>query len=197
MRTGKNLETVYTFPLAWGSTLLGLNVELGGKRMQGTVIEKEATRKYEKAIEEGDTPVMVERSAAGLYTANLGNLKNGEAVIELEYVQLLRFDQGRIETCIPTTVAPRYGEAHGSSRLAAHETDAVNPLIEYPFILALNIQGVAAKAQMVSPSHKLTFATTEHGVMVSLAKGGFMDRDFVLNLEGLEGQSFALACARM
>ncbi len=194
--TGKNLETVYTFPLAWGSTLLGLNVELGGKRMQGTVIEKkEATRKYEKAIDEGDTPVMVERSAAGLYTANLGNLKDGEeAVIELEYVQLLRFEQGRIRLHIPTTVAPRYGEAHGSSRLAVHETDAVNPLVEYPFTLALNIQGVAAKAQMVSPSHQLTFVKTEHGVTVSLAKGGFMDRDFVLNLEGLEGQSFALAC---
>jgi Ca-activated chloride channel family protein len=194
--TGKNLETVYTFPLAWGSTLLGLNVELGGKRMHGMVIEKkEATRKYEKAIEDGDTPVMVERSAAGLYTANLGNLKDGEeAVIELEYVQLLRFEQGRIRLHIPTTVAPRYGEALGSSRLAVHETDAVNPLVEYPFTLAMNIQGVAAKAQMVSPSHQLTFVKTEHGVMISLTKGGFMDRDFVLNLEGLEGQSFALAC---
>ena len=77
--TGHNLETVYTFPLAWGTTLLGLNVELAGKRMAATVIEKrQATEKYEKAIEEGDTPVMVEKPASGLYTANLGNLKDGE-----------------------------------------------------------------------------------------------------------------------
>lgn len=34
------LETVYTFPLAWGATLLNLAVELNGKRLSGTVIEK-------------------------------------------------------------------------------------------------------------------------------------------------------------
>jgi Ca-activated chloride channel family protein len=65
--TGKNLETVYTFPLAWGATLLGLNVEIAGKRLEATVIEKKkATKKYEKAIDDGDTPVMVEQSASGL-----------------------------------------------------------------------------------------------------------------------------------
>lgn len=38
---------------------------------------------------------MVEHSARGLYSANLGNLKPGEsAVIEIEYAQLLRFEQG-------------------------------------------------------------------------------------------------------
>ena len=123
--TGHNLETVYTFPLAWGATLLGLNVELAGKRMAATVIEKkQATEKYEKAIEDGDTPVMVEKSASGLYTANLGNLKDGEeAVIEIEYAQLLRFEQGRVRLSIPTTIAPRYGDAHGPGGLAPHETD--------------------------------------------------------------------------
>ena len=31
--TGDNLECVYTFPLAWSSVLLGMAVELNGKRM--------------------------------------------------------------------------------------------------------------------------------------------------------------------
>ena len=46
--TGKtNLETVYTFPLPWGATLLGLNAEIGGHRLQGTVLEKkQATERY-------------------------------------------------------------------------------------------------------------------------------------------------------
>ena len=38
--TRDNLECVYTFPLAWGSVLLGMAVELNGKRMTGTVVEK-------------------------------------------------------------------------------------------------------------------------------------------------------------
>ena len=193
--TGHDLETVYTFPLAWGATLLRLNVELAGKRMAATVIEKkQASEKYEKAIEDGDTPVMVERSASGLYTANLGNLKDGdEAVIEIEYAQLLRFEQGRVRLSIPTTLAPRYGDAHGPGNLAAHETDTVNPLVEYPFTLKLYLQGSIARARLVCPSHPVSIAATAHGVTVRLDQGGMLDRDFVLNLEALEGQSFAVS----
>ena len=66
-QTEDTLETVYTFPLAWGASLLNLAVELNGKRLNGTVIEKkQAVKKYEKAIDNGDTPIMVERSGRGL-----------------------------------------------------------------------------------------------------------------------------------
>jgi len=62
-QTEDTLETVYTFPLAGGATLLNLAEELNGKRLNGTVIEKkQAVKKYEKAIDNGDTPIMVERS---------------------------------------------------------------------------------------------------------------------------------------
>ena len=61
--TNQSLETVYTFPLAWGATLLNLAVELNGKRLNGTVIEKkQAVKQYEEAIDNGDSPIMVERS---------------------------------------------------------------------------------------------------------------------------------------
>ncbi|GHU95127.1 hypothetical protein AGMMS49974_05920 [Deltaproteobacteria bacterium] len=57
--TGKNLEMVYTFPLAWGATLMGMDVDIAGKRLQATVIEKKkAHQQYE-----------VEQSTTGLYTA--------------------------------------------------------------------------------------------------------------------------------
>ncbi len=192
--TGKNLETVYTFPLAWGATLLGLNVEIAGKRLQATVIEKKkATKKYEKAINDGDTPVMVEQSASGLYTANLGNLKDKEEVaIEIEYAQLLRFEQGQVRLCIPTVIAPRFGESHQSGGLAVHETDSVNPMAEYPLTLKLDILGQIAKAKLTCPSHKVSTTAIEHGLAVLLESGGMLDRDFILNLEGLAGHSFAV-----
>ena len=111
-----NLETVYIFPVPWGATLLALNAEIAGHRLAGTVLEKkQATERYEQAIDAGDTPIMVEQSAPGLYTANLGNLQPGEeAVIEIEHAQLLRFEQGQIRITIPTAVAPRYGDAQGA-----------------------------------------------------------------------------------
>ena len=192
--TGKNLETVYTFPLAWGATLLGLNVDIAGKRLLATVIEKnKATEKFEKAIDDGDTPVMVEKSASGLYTANLGNLKNKEEVtIEIEYAQLLRFEQGQVRICIPTVIAPRFGESHQSGGLALHETDSVNPMAEYPLTLQLDILGNIAKARLTCPSHRVSITAIENGLAVLLESGGMLDRDFILNLEGLAGQSYAV-----
>jgi len=120
--TGDNLEAVYTFPLAPGATLLGMAVQVGERRLEGVVIEKkEATERYEKAIDEGDMPVMVEKSSKGLYTANLGNLKDGESVtIEIESAQLLRVAQGQIRLQIPTVIGERFGDAYTTGGLAPH-----------------------------------------------------------------------------
>ncbi len=191
--TGKtNLEAVYTFPLPYGATLLGLNAEIDGHRLQGTVLEKkQATQRYEKAIDDGDTPVMVERSDSGLYTANLGNLQAGEtAVIEIEYAQLLRFEQGQIRITVPTTVAPRYGDSHKSGGLAAHEGVEANLLVEYPLTVKITLTGEMAQAAVQSPSHAVALSRENDAMVVKLADGAFLDRDFVLLLQGLQGKSF-------
>ena len=200
--TGRLIETVYTFPLAHGASLMGLSVTLGDKRLSGAVIEKqEATQRYEQAIDEGDTPVLVEQSSPGLYTANLGNLKDGEeATIELEYAQLLRFEQGGLRLSIPTVVAPRYGDAHAEGGLAPHESTAADWQARYPFTLSLDIAGPAAQVRLSSPSHRIEVQPVpdkgtpgqSQTVRVTLGQGGWLDRDFVLRLDGLEGQAFCV-----
>ena len=68
----QNLETTYTFPLAFGAVLTGLSVSLNGKRRVGVVSAKaEGRRQYEAAIESGDAPVLVERQREGTYTVSL------------------------------------------------------------------------------------------------------------------------------
>ena len=187
-----NLEAVYTFPLPWSATLLGLNAEIDGHRLQGTVLErKEATERYEKAIDEGDTPIMVERSARGLYTANLGNLKPGEsAVIEIVYAQLLRFEQDQIRITVPTTAAPRYGDEHQTGGLAPHESVEASLLVEYALTVKITLTGEMALAGVQCPSHTVVTAHHEDALVVTLEQGAFLDRDFVLLLQGLQGKSF-------
>ena len=189
------LETVYTFPLAWGATLLNLAVELNGKRLSGTVIEKKkAVKQYEEAIDNGDTPIMVERSGRGLYTVNLGNLLPGEtAVIEIEYAQLLNLEADRIRLNIPTTIAPRYGDQHKQGGLQPHQTAAANGLVEYGFFMTLDIQGTAAKGMVSSPTHPIKTTKSFDGINVQLGKQTYLDRDFVLLIEDLEGESFCIA----
>ena len=48
--TDETIEATYTFPLGWGTQLMGLAVELNGKRMEAmALLKKQAEKKYEKA----------------------------------------------------------------------------------------------------------------------------------------------------
>lgn len=193
----RSLETVYTFPLAHGATLLGLDVKLGDQRLSGQVMPKpQASARYEQAIDMGDMPVLVEQSAPGLYTANLGNLQPGdEAVIELQYAQLLRFEQGRVRLSVPTVVAPRYGDAQRQGGLAPHESVKADALAAYPFTLQFDLLGQLATGRISCPSHIIQTQALAKGLRVNLARSGWLDRDFVLLVEGLEGCSFVTSAA--
>ena len=69
--TDDTIEATYTFPAGWGANLLGFSVTLNGKHMQAIALaKKKAEENYEKAITDGDTPVMLEKSPLGLYTAS-------------------------------------------------------------------------------------------------------------------------------
>jgi Ca-activated chloride channel homolog len=196
-----DIETTYTFPVAHGAVLTGLSVDLNGKRMNATALPKaKAQERYEDAIEEGDTPVMVTSSGPGLYTADMGNLKPGEtAVIEMQLTQALRLEMGRIRLSMPTVIGGRYGDAHQQGGLAAHHTAHTLPTAAYDFDLSLTLRGVLAKAQASSPTHTVSIteegSATEPMSVVRLADAATLDRDFILLLEGLSNQAFASACA--
>lgn len=193
----ENMEVIYTFPLAWGAVLLGLEATIGGKRMAGQVLAREEAReRYEDAVEKGDAPVMVEKTASGAFSASLGSLKPGEeATIELTYAQLLSFDQGRVRVVIPTTIAPRYGDAVLQGALTPDQAVAPGLFNEHRFSLSITLRGSVAHAYIASPTHSI--AQQRHGdeVTVSFQNRSWLDRDFVLLLEKLEGRSFAVAGA--
>lgn len=192
--TDKTLETVYTFPLAWGAVLLGLNVEIADQRLSGLVVErKEAEHSYEEAVADGDSPILLEQSSDGLFTVNLGNLKPGEkAVIEYRYAQLLHYEHNRIRVSVPTTIAPRYGDAAHQGGIRPHEAVEADPLVEYPLDLTLTLAGDLARGAVQSPSHQISTRCEKDKLIVSLVKNAYLDRDFVLTVDGLVGRSLAM-----
>lgn len=191
--TDNILETVYTFPLAWGAVLLGLSVEIAGKRLTGVVMErKEAEHRYEEAVSDGDSPILLEQSSDGLFTVNFGNLKPGEEmVIEYQYAQLLNYEQNRIRVSVPTTIAPRYGDAERQGGIRPHEAVDADPLVEYPLELTLTLTGDLAKGTVQSPSHSISTRCENGQLVVALARNAYLDRDFVLTVDGLAGRSLA------
>lgn len=193
--TGNALEIIYTFPIAWDTTLLGMKATIGGKSLVASVAKKaEAEKKYEDAVETGNAAIMVQESSPGLYTANLGNIKPGETVvIEIECAKLLTFDQGQIRLAIPTVIGKRYGDPHCIGGLAAHESDVVDPDARYPFTLSLRLLGAVAEAVVTCPTHNVEMRRIENGLAVELESDAWLDRDFVLLIKGAGPDSHALA----
>ena len=189
-----NVECVYTFPLGWQSVLLGMRVELNGKSMTGTVKPKKvAEAQYEEAISSGDLPVMLERSGKDLYTANIGNIQTGdEVVIELDYAQILKAEEGSIRFSLPTTIAPRYGDASAAG-LKLHQQAEANPQAEHRLFLNLDLSENLSQSTVYSPSHEIQLSRQGNQCSLKLEGAAWLDRDFVLVIDRLGDMNFAVA----
>ena len=158
--TDTHAEVVYSFPLPWGATLLGVEVQLGQVKLNGTVVAKaQAAEQYEETLSKGDAAIMLERGNDGNYVLHLGNLAPREqCLIDMHYGQLLQFEQGGLRLAIPTVIAPRYGDAVREGGLAPYQVPETDLLAEYGFSLTLDLHGDLVNARIASPSHPISVA---------------------------------------
>jgi Ca-activated chloride channel family protein len=191
-----NTEITYTFPLPFGAVLTGVDVELNGKQLVGEVTARSAARaRYEEALSEGNSSIMLERNPDLSYTLELGNLMaQEECSITLRYAQVLALEHGQIRLMLPTTIAPRYGNPITQGGLQQHQVPKTDITAEYPFDISFTLHGDLARANVVSPSHKTGYFPGGDELVVRLAQRGSLDRDFILILSDLQSQSVAIAC---
>ena len=193
--TDTHAEVVYSFPLPWGATLLGVEVQLGQVKLNGTVVAKaQAAEQYEETLSKGDAAIMLERGNDGTYVLHLGNLAPGEqCLIDMHYGQLLQFEQGGLRLAIPTVIAPRYGDAIREGGLAPYQVPETDLLAEYGFNLTLKLHGDLVNARIASPSHPISVARNSAAdvVTIALTQQSYLDRDFILVLDQLAQCSVA------
>ena len=193
--TDTHAEVVYSFPLPWGATLLGVEVQLGQVKLNGTVVAKaQAAEQYEETLSKGDAAIMLERGNDGNYVLHLGNLAPGEqCLIDMHYGQLLQFEQGGLRLAIPTVIAPRYGDAIREGGLAPYQVPETDLLAEYGFNLTLKLHGDLVNARIASPSHPISVARNSAAdvVTIALTQQSYLDRDFILVLDQLAQCSVA------
>lgn len=192
-----NLEVVHTFPLPWGAVLLALEVTMAGERLEGVVqASDDARTRYETAMDEGDSAVLVAVNPDGSYTMELGNLLPGEECsVCLTYAQMLAPQQGNLRLMLPTTLAPRYGDPVADAGLPPHAVPEVSTTVEYPFTLELDIHGPLASANLSSPSHELIVSPQAGDgtcTRVCLRRRAWLDRDFVLVFDDVAQHAMGL-----
>ena len=181
-----NLETVYTFPLMPDAVLLGLELQMGERRLSGKALPVATARQdYEEALEDGNSAALLEKATDGLYTVSVGNLLAGEtASIRYHYAQPICAKNGLLRITIPTTVAPRYGNPANS--LQPHQLPESDMVAEYPFSLTVEIDGEpnseTGHETITSPTHAIALSTTRESTRVSFPRA-CLDRDVVMLIQ--------------
>jgi len=103
-------EGVYVFPLPDKAAVDRMRLHIGERYIEGEIREKEQARKdYERARNEGRKASLVEQERPNLFTTSVANIAPGErVVVEIEYLENLRYDNGTFSIRFPMTLTPRY-----------------------------------------------------------------------------------------
>ena len=184
------IEVVFTFPIPYGAVLLGVEAQIAGQTIASAALPKrQADNRYEDAVAEGNSAVLVQETSPGLYSVNLGNLAPGEdAVLIFSFGQMLEWKGDGIAIRIPTTIAPKYGKPDMREYLV--------PVVSLDTVRLANLQitvkGGGDKWKVASPTHDLTQAVEQAGLVISpVAETITMDRDIVVHLRGDQFQPSA------
>ena len=181
-----NIEAVFTFPVPAEAVLLGVEIRINDRQLQGRVLPKcQAEENYENAVSGGDSAILLQEAGRGLYTVNVGNLLPGEtARLTYRYALLYVWNGDLLRFHLPTTIAPRYGDPQAAG-LQPHQIPEVALDAENHLSLEIELGGSLRQAAVESPSHRIRVAAEPEALRVTLVgKQAFMDRDFILNIRG-------------
>jgi Ca-activated chloride channel family protein len=108
--SGAWVEGVYVFPLPETAAVDHLLMRVGERTIEGQIREREqAKAEYQQARDEGRKASLVEQERPNIFTTSVANLGPGEElVVEIEFQQTLRFDEGEVRLRFPLVVGPRY-----------------------------------------------------------------------------------------
>jgi Ca-activated chloride channel family protein len=104
------VEGIYVFPLPDKAAVDRMRLRIGERFIEGEIQEKEQAKKtYEKAKKAGKKASLVEQQRANLFTTAVANIAPGElVVIEIEYLEDVRYEEGQFSIRFPMTLTPRY-----------------------------------------------------------------------------------------
>lgn len=109
-RKGDWLEGIYVFPLPETAAVDHLRMKVGERVIEGQIKERgEAKRSYEQAKQEGKRTSLVEQERPNIFTTSVANIGPGERIIvEIEYQETVRYENGQFQLRFPMAVGPRY-----------------------------------------------------------------------------------------
>lgn len=192
--TDETIEISYSFPLPYGKAVITkFSAEINGVIREAKALPKhEAEEKYEDAMEEGDSPIMLKIQDKDFCTASLGNLKKGEkAKIVVEYLQFVYFNENNTRIKIPTVLDERF--ASDPEELPDEMSGCVpNIFADYAYTGELIIKNARDMAAVSSPTHSIKVSIEGADIKVETV-GGKANSDIVIDVETKSAGMLCLA----
>jgi Ca-activated chloride channel homolog len=200
-------EGIYVFPLPEDAAVDRMRLRIGKRLIEGEIKEKgEAKRIYQQAKRDGKKASLLRQERPNIFTTKVANIGPGEeVVVEIEYQQSLRYDQGAFAIRFPLVVAPRYipgkplgsdedvtgFQASGWARDTSQVPDAskITPAVVdpsagkiNPVSIEVNLNAGFPLERITSSYHKMDSSEDRQGVHHLTLHDGSVpaDRDFEL-----------------
>ncbi|HSN51022.1 MAG TPA: marine proteobacterial sortase target protein [Woeseiaceae bacterium] len=192
-------EGVYVFPLPDRAAVDRMRLFIGERFIEGEIREKEQARKdYEQARSEGRKASLVEQERPNLFTTSVANIAPGErVVVEIEYLEDVRYDNGTFAIRFPMTLTPRYipgsplpdrtGSGWSPDTTRVNDASRITP----PHVTASTDHRVSLRAHIDAGMPLEIVASRYHPVQVSEDRGRYtvvlandavpLDHDFELS----------------
>jgi Ca-activated chloride channel family protein len=107
---GDPIEAVYTFPLSQNSAVDRMTMTIGERVIRGKIMKRDEAKKvYEAARAAGQAAALLDQQRPNIFTQSVANIMPGEkVVVEISYVETLKYEDGSYEFVFPMVVGPRY-----------------------------------------------------------------------------------------
>lgn len=106
----RKIEAIYVFPLPEHAAVDDMTMTIGNRRIVGRVKPKpEARQIYEQAKASGRVASLLDQERPNIFTQSVANIEPGaQVVIEISYVETLKYEDGVFEFVYPMVVGPRF-----------------------------------------------------------------------------------------
>ncbi len=180
------IEAVYTFPLSQNSAVDNMTLKIGERIIRGKIMKREEARKvYEQAKTEGKTASLLDQERANIFTQAVANiLPNEKIIIEISYVETLKYEDGQYEFVFPMTVGPRYipGSVKDANKISPKvaETRAGHDIS-----IDVNLDAGVPTEGILSTSHPIaTTNLSSNSARISLRDENVIpNKDFILRYD--------------
>lgn len=117
----ETIEAVYVFPLPEDAAVFDMTMKIGDRTIKGVIKKREEARQiYEQAIAAGKTASLLEQERPNIFTQTVGNILPGDTIlIEIQYVDVLKYDDGWYSFVFPMVVGPRFNPPDSTSGIGA------------------------------------------------------------------------------